>query len=126
MTRTDQQIVDETNDLARYLLLNLIGTGYEAPDGHKFYEAGDSRSQKAWHHAVEIMELVTKTEVNDALTQVLAQTQAREYQAARNAKIDEKIAELQEIADGAWGDNPATRGAARDLIAALEAEKLSR
>lgn len=66
-TRTDEQIIAETNDLARYLLAELVGTGYQVPDDHKFYEAEDPRSQKAWQHAVKIMEMTTKTEMADAL-----------------------------------------------------------
>lgn len=68
--RTDQQIVDQTNDLARILLSRLIGTGYEVPEGHKFYEAEDPRSQKAWAAAVEVMEFMTQTDANDALANI--------------------------------------------------------
>lgn len=65
--RTDQQIVDETNELAR-LCLRHIGTGFEAPEGHKFYEADDPRSKAAWQRACEIQELLNKTDPNDALS----------------------------------------------------------
>ena len=65
--RTDEQIIDETNELARYLLAELIGTGYQVPEGHKFYEADDPRSKAAWEHAVRIMEMTTKTEMADVL-----------------------------------------------------------
>lgn len=68
--RTDQQIVDETNQLARYLLSNLIGSGYEVSDDHKFYEAEDPRSRRAWNGAVEIMQMLTKTDANDALSAI--------------------------------------------------------
>lgn len=66
--RTDQQIVDETNELARHLLAEVIGTGYQMPEGHKFYEAYDPRSRKAWEQAVIIMEMTTHTDANDALS----------------------------------------------------------
>lgn len=69
--RTDQQIVDETNDLARHLLNNVMGVGYTVPEGCKFYEATDPRGAMAWQHAVSIMEMITKTEVQDALNSVL-------------------------------------------------------
>lgn len=65
--RSDQQIVDETNELARHLMAELVNTGYQVPDGWKFYEAVDPRSQSAWHHAVTIMEMLTHTDANDAL-----------------------------------------------------------
>ncbi|AGC36164.1 hypothetical protein B7L88_gp124 [Rhizobium phage RHEph10] len=75
--RTDEQIVMETNDLARLMLGELVGTGYVAPDGHKFWEAADPRSQKAWAAAVKAMELITKTEVEDALNNYLADLEAK-------------------------------------------------
>lgn len=65
--RTDEQIISETNDLARYLCAELVGTGYQVPEDHKFYEAQDPRSKKAWDHAVKIMEMTTKTEMADVL-----------------------------------------------------------
>ncbi|PZP20308.1 MAG: hypothetical protein DI607_00245 [Sphingomonas hengshuiensis] len=66
--RSDSQIVEETNALARYLLAELIGTGYQVPDGWKFFEALDPRSRKAWMHAVAIMEMMTFTDADDALS----------------------------------------------------------
>lgn len=65
--RTDKQIVDETNELAR-LCLRHLDTGYEAPEGHKFYEAEDPRSKAAWQRACEIQQLLSKTDPNDALS----------------------------------------------------------
>lgn len=35
--RTDRQIVDETNALARYIMAELVGTGYQVADTWKFY-----------------------------------------------------------------------------------------
>lgn len=66
--RTDRQIVDETNALARYIMAELVGTGYQVPDGWKFYEEADPRSQKAWNSAVTIMEMITFTNAEDALS----------------------------------------------------------
>lgn len=68
--RTDQEIVDETNELAHYLLRMK---GYEAAEGAKLYEAEDPRRAEAWLHAVHIMEMITKTEVQDALNNVLTE-----------------------------------------------------
>ena len=45
--RSDSQIIEETNQLARYLMSELIGTGYQVPDTWKFYEERDPRSRKA-------------------------------------------------------------------------------
>jgi hypothetical protein len=39
--------------------------------------------------------------------------------ADREARLQDEIYHLHEIADGAWGDNPATRGAARDRLKKL-------
>ena len=66
--RGDSQIVEETNALARYLMAELIGTGYQVPDTWKFYEERDPRSRKAWMHAVAIMEMMTFTDADDALS----------------------------------------------------------
>jgi hypothetical protein len=64
--RTDEEIVAQTNVLAR-LAMSYIGTGYEVPEGHKFYEEQDPRSQKAWQFACEVQELLTATDPNDAV-----------------------------------------------------------
>ncbi len=87
--RSDEQIVMETNALARLMLSELIGTGYQAPEGHKFWEAKDPRSQKAWAAAVKAMELITKTEVGDALDNYLAElkTAPRKYAAPNGSPI---------------------------------------
>lgn len=66
--RTDRQIVNETNTLARYIAVELVGTDYQVPDGWKFYEERDPRSRKAWMHAVAIMEMMTFTDADDALS----------------------------------------------------------
>jgi hypothetical protein len=73
--KTAQEIVDEVNDVARIILLEAIGTGYEVPDGYRFDRAegphGENfRTRKAWAVAVEVYELITKTEVHDALIEV--------------------------------------------------------
>lgn len=65
--RTDAEIVRQTNELAR-ICLSHLGTGYIVAEGHKFYESEDPRSQSAWNRACEIMEFMTQTDANDALT----------------------------------------------------------
>jgi hypothetical protein len=65
--RTDEEIVEQTNVLAR-LALRFLGTGYEVADDHRFYDEPDPRSQKAWAFACEIQELMTATDPNDALS----------------------------------------------------------
>jgi len=49
-------------------MAELVGTGYKVPKDRKFYDAADPRSQKAWKHAVAIMEMVTFTDAEDALS----------------------------------------------------------
>lgn len=66
--KSDQEIVDEVNALAGLLLRQQ---GYEAPEGHLFYLSDNARAQVAWERAVEAYELVTSTEVHDALQNVL-------------------------------------------------------
>lgn len=78
--QTDKQIIEETNELARFIMAELIGnTGYQVPEGHKFYEAEDPRSKKAWDAAVKIMEMTTKTEMADVLATLEEEPLEREY-----------------------------------------------
>ena len=81
--KSDCQIIDEVNDIARRTL-RIIGAGYEAPEGHRVYEAQDPRSQLVWNHAVEIYELVTGAEVHDALLTVLEEQDANERAGSGN------------------------------------------
>jgi hypothetical protein len=75
--KTDRQIVDEVNDLARVLLGKQGVTGYRAPGIHRFYGEGQSpRVTRAWADAVEIYELITGSEVHDALQAVLEEEEA--------------------------------------------------
>jgi hypothetical protein len=68
--KADAQIVDEVNEVARMILEQGIGTGYTVPAGYRFWKAEDYRSQRAWQLAVDIYELITKTEVHDAVLAV--------------------------------------------------------
>lgn len=193
-SRTDEEIVLQTNDLAR-IMLRLMGTGYEVPEGWKFYEALDPRSARAWRDACTVQEFMTATDPNDALSnigdigeglgeeltagepsvldKVTRPSQPAMVAAAREAadkavaeieaghrredeiadarrELDARMppiwpldadgaptpdpvaegidssyspeaAELEEIGDGAFGDNPLTRERARNEAAALRA-----
>jgi hypothetical protein len=75
--KTDREIVDEVNDLARVLLGKQGATGYQAPGIHRFYGEGQSpRVARAWEDAVEIYELITGSEVSDALQAILEEEEA--------------------------------------------------
>lgn len=67
-SKSDQDIVNEVNDLAGLLLRQ---EGYSAPEGHLFYVSDNPRARKAFERAVEAYELITGTEVHDALLEVL-------------------------------------------------------
>jgi hypothetical protein len=67
MAKTDREIVDEVNEIARTCLDCM---GVSAPPDHKFYASKNPRSVKAWGSAVEIYERLTGTEVHDALLAV--------------------------------------------------------
>jgi hypothetical protein len=66
--RTDAEIVAQTNELARQFMRL---EGYEAEPGLKFYTAQSPRSNKYWVMACVAQELLTDTEVHDALQTVL-------------------------------------------------------
>nr|USU32973.1 hypothetical protein NG677_04520 [Methylobacterium sp. OTU13CASTA1] len=69
--KTDAEIIAEVNNLAAFML-SIQGTGYRAPEGFKFYEAPDTdiRPVRAWVNAIEAYEMITGTEVRDALLAV--------------------------------------------------------
>ena len=62
--RTELEIVNQTNDLARIILTQ---NGYDVPKGHKFSDDANPRSKSSWQRACEIMEHMTATDPNDAL-----------------------------------------------------------
>jgi NTP pyrophosphatase (non-canonical NTP hydrolase) len=97
--RTDSEIVAQTNDVAR-IILRYIGTGYEVPSDHLFYEATDARSQKAWRAACQIMEHMTQTDAEDALSGLDAPTPTREAEQTSNA-LDAIVKESDDYYD-AW------------------------
>lgn len=63
--RTDRQIVDQTNELARQL---LKVEGFHVLDSYLFYESNNARSKKAWSQACLAQCLLTNTDPNEALT----------------------------------------------------------
>ena len=62
--RTDQQIVDQTNVLAR----TLYGLrGYRVGEGYRFDRATHPHEREAWAAACAAQLLLTETDPNDAL-----------------------------------------------------------
>ena len=66
--RTDQQIIDQTNRLAREVLRNLH-VGYDVPDTYRFdlEKERHPRAANAWAIACVAQELLTNTNPQDAL-----------------------------------------------------------
>ena len=64
MARTDQQIVDQTNEFASRLYLLR---GYTARKGYRFDKATHPHEVEAWRGACEAQSLLTGTDPSDAL-----------------------------------------------------------
>lgn len=112
--RTDQQIVDDTNELAAYLLRAMFNR--EEPEGWRFYREQDPRSIAVWHHAVQIMEMTTQTEVADALAAVLAEEEEAARQPTGLRRIESFLSGFE--------DDPRQEGIGdmlADVRAAIEA-----
>lgn len=66
--RTERQIVEQTNEVARSIYLRM---GYKVPVDHKFYEFDrvnyHPHEQMCWDSACEAQIIITKTDPNDAL-----------------------------------------------------------
>lgn len=62
--RTDREIVNQTNDLAR-VLYRL--RGYTVPIGYKFELATHPHEREAWEGACEAQIILTETDPKDAL-----------------------------------------------------------
>lgn len=84
--RTDQEIVDQTNELA---LLLTSQAGLLVPEGHKFYEAEDPRSVAAWKRACEIQELMTHTDPENALSNLEPEEDAPKRKFS--VRLEEKV-----------------------------------
>ena len=65
--RTPQQIVDQTNNLAR-VLYRL--RGYVRPRGYRFDAATHPQEVEAWNGACEAQRLLTDTDPDDALQEL--------------------------------------------------------
>ena len=64
VARTDHQIVDQTNDLARRLYRLR---GYTVAEGYRFDKATHPHEVEAWRGACEAQSLLTGTDPSDAL-----------------------------------------------------------
>ena len=64
-SRTDREIVDQTNELARRFARLQ---GFEAPGGHKFYDGGGGHTPCPWLLACIAQEFLTGTDPDDALS----------------------------------------------------------
>jgi hypothetical protein len=65
--RSEQKIVDQTNELAGKLCQLL---GYETPPKYKFYKSRNPRGQLAWRMACVAQEHLTNTEPDNALAEL--------------------------------------------------------
>lgn len=67
--RTDAEIVEQTEILARYLLSWKWGLHPESPDA-QLRNSQSTKAQKAWNAACEIQDLLTATDVENAVAEV--------------------------------------------------------
>jgi hypothetical protein len=65
--RTAQEIVDQTNALAREL---YSMRGYVVPEGYRFDRATHPHEMEAWSGACEAQRMLTETDVEDALQEL--------------------------------------------------------
>ena len=65
--RTPQEIVDQTNELARELYRLR---GYVVAEGYRFDKATHPHEVQAWAGACEAQRLLTETDVDDALQEL--------------------------------------------------------
>lgn len=66
--KTDQEIVDQCNQLARVFYKSM---GCQVPDGFKFWESVHPQEIGCWHMAVAAYEHIEGTDVEDALSSVI-------------------------------------------------------
>jgi hypothetical protein len=67
MTRTDKEIVDQTNAIARIIYFNM---GYEVEEGTEFHTPTINRHPQetiCWNAACDIQDLMTQTSPEDAV-----------------------------------------------------------
>lgn len=65
--RSDQEIVNQTNELARQL---YTLRGYIVPQGHRFDAATHPHEVEAWQGACAAQLMLTDTDVIDALANI--------------------------------------------------------
>lgn len=71
MGRTDQEIVDQTNEVARII---YASRGYSVPEGYAFHDSDrvnyHPHEAQCWQAACEIQVLLTETDPEDALIEL--------------------------------------------------------
>lgn len=99
--KSDHQIIEEVNDVAR-LILGISGVGYTVPEDFKLHDPKyvNPRTRRAWGLAVEIYELITGTEVHDALQTVLEQPEPTYESVVDETMLDAGWKKLEELHDG--------------------------
>lgn len=68
--RTAQQIVDQTNEIARLI---YASRGYEVPEGTEFHTETVNRhpyETASWYAACRVQELMTDTDVQNAIDEL--------------------------------------------------------
>jgi hypothetical protein len=83
-TRTDQQIVDACNALARTLYRHM---GYVVRDGYKFYEATHPQEVTAWEMAVSAYSHIENTDIENALAELGCYPAATSAASAASAPV---------------------------------------
>lgn len=96
MSRTDQEIVDQTNELALEILKNVIGIVPAAEvEGFKVYDhihdMRNTRLRGAWAMACRAQELLTQTDPNDALSALEPEEPADEGQKWYVVELQETV-----------------------------------
>lgn len=65
--RSEQQIIDQTNELARQL---YALRGYNVPEGYRFDQATHAHEVEAWEGACVAQRMLTDTDPVDALANI--------------------------------------------------------
>ena len=66
LTRSPEEIVQQTNQLARLL---LSGFGFDSPEDYQFHESDNPRAKMTWQMACMAQSWLTGTDVYDVLEQ---------------------------------------------------------
>jgi len=65
--RTDRQLVDTANALARRFYARM---GYQVPEGYRFDEATHPHEVMCWENAVDAFTIIADVSVYDALANI--------------------------------------------------------